>query len=119
MIDELLAKFGLTWDDLDTPGHGGERDYLMSMVTALEQTPITIQTIKEHIAFNKDLIEQQLIDEPEFNYIFIFKIPNRKQILLKARLRNYLLLEALLSTPERAKKAIEAQLAGMIKKKVS
>lgn len=118
MLDELLAKFGLKWEDLDTPGHGGERDQLLSMITAIEQNQVTVQTIREHIAGMKDSVEQQLIDEPEFNYIFIFKVPNRKQILFKARLKNYLLLEAMLSTPERARKAIEAQLQGFSRPKV-
>ena len=113
ILDDLLSKFNLKWDDLDTPGHSGEKEYLLSMISAIEQKQVTVQTIREHIANMKDAVEQQLIAEPEFNYIFIFKVPNRKQIFLKARLQNYLLFEAMLSAPEKAKKAIEAQLAGI------
>jgi hypothetical protein len=118
MLDKLLEKFGLKWDDLDTKGHSGEREYLLQMESAIEQKQITVQTIKEHIQGMKTAVEQRLINEPEFNYIFIFKVPNRKQILLKARLENYLLLEAMISAPEVAQKAIEAQLSAIAKNRI-
>jgi hypothetical protein len=118
LLDKLLEKFGLKWDDLDTPGHSGEREYLLQMVSSIEQKQVTVQTIREHIANMKSVVEQRLINEPEFNYIFIFKVPNRKQILLKARLENYLLLESMLSSPEKAQKAVEAQLLAISKNKI-
>ena len=117
VLDDILGKFNLNWSDLDTSGHAGEREYLLSMLDAIEQKQVTVQTIKEHIVNMKNAVEQQLIQEPEFNYIFIFKVPNRKQIFLKARLENYLLLEAMLSAPEKAQKMIEQQLSGIKSRK--
>ena len=113
LIEDILSKFGLNWGDLDTAGHAGEREYLLSMVDAIEQKQVSVQTIREHIANMKGVVEQQLVNEPEFKQIFIFKVLNRKQIYLKARLQNYLLLEAMLSAPEKAQKMIEQQLSGI------
>jgi|WetSurSiteA1Bulk_404760.scaffolds.fasta_scaffold03796_4 hypothetical protein len=118
MIDELLEKFGLKWEDLDSKGHSGEKEYLLSMLSAVENNQVTLQTFRDHVASMKSYVEQQLVNEPEFNYIFIFKVPNRKQIYLKARLQNYLLMEAYLSTPDQAKKALEAQIKGLAKRKL-
>lgn len=117
MIDELLEKFGLRYEDLDTPGHGGERKTLLEMEAASRKGQVSIESTRQYIASMKDAVERELIDEPEFNYLFIFKIPNRKQIYLKARLKNYMLLEAYFSTPERMKQMMEDMLAGMVGRK--
>ena len=118
ILDDLLEKTGLKYEDLDSPGHIGEKEYLLDMVKALETRALTVEDIKQTIAQMRVRVTQELIDEPEFNYIFIFKVPNRKQILLKARLKNYLLLEEALIAPDKAKKALEAQLQTPAKKNI-
>lgn len=117
ILDDLLANTGLKYEDLDSPGHLGEKEYLLNMVKQLETRALTVEDIKQTISQMRVRVTQDLIEEPEFNYIFIFKVPNRKQILLKARLKNYILLEEALLTPEKIKKAIEAQLHNAAKKK--
>lgn len=115
MLDKLLKKTGLRFEDLDTPGHSGEKDYLLKMQADLQKNKVNIQSTREYLASMRESVERELVDEPEFNYIFIFKVPNRKQIYLKARLKNYMLLELYLSTPERLKKQMEDAVSGMIK----
>lgn len=111
-MDEILSKFNLKFEDLTQV----ERDTFSGWMQSLSQRSISVEKIRDYIQSMREAVSQELIDEPEFNYIFIFKVPNRKQILLKARLKNYLLLEAMLSTPEKAKKAIEQQLAAIVPK---
>ena len=112
MIDKLLEKFNLKFEDL-TPE---ERQTLYTWVDVLEKGQLTVEKVRENISSMKYAVENALIDEPEFAYIFIFKVPNRKQILLKARLKNYILIEAMLSTPERARAELEKVLSGIAPK---
>src|SRR3990167_2146056 len=107
LIDDLLENVGLKYEDLYSPGHLGEKEYLLDMVKSLETKTLTIESLKEILSSMRQNVTQEIVNEPEFNYIFIFKVPNRKQILLKARLQNYILLESFLLSPERAKQALE------------
>mgnify|MGYP001499066919 CR=1 FL=1 len=107
MIDEILKKFGLKEEDLDTPGHSGEMATLLKMQQTIQQNQVTVESTRKYITSLREAVTKELVDEPEFNYIFIFKVPNRKQVMLKARLKNYLLLEAYLSSPERMKEEME------------
>lgn len=102
-MDEILKRFNLTMDDLTSK----ERDTLFSWMEALQQNTMTLTRVKEYLTQMKTSLIESLADEPEFISVFIFKLPNRNQIFMKARLRNYILLEAFLESPERAKKAIE------------
>ena len=112
--DEILSSFGLSEDDLDTEGYKGEREQLDAWIQGLEKNQLTIERIKESIAQMKYTVEQELVLEPEIKYIlFIFPRVNRKHIYLKARLKNYMLLEALLSSSERAKAMIKQMLANI------
>ena len=115
LIDDLLENVGLKYEDLDSPGHLGEKEYLLDMVKTLETKTLTIENLKEIIFSMRLNVTQEIVNEPEFNYIFIFKVPNRKQILLKARLKNYLLLEEALTAPDKVRKSIEAQLKNIRK----
>ncbi len=117
MIDTILEKFGLKYTDLDTPGHSGELKTLLEMESEIQkQSHLSVESIKKYISTMKDAIERELIDEPEFTYIFIFRVPNRKQIYLKARLKNYMLLDAYLNSSERMKEMMEDMVAGLSKK---
>lgn len=103
-MDEILNKFGLTYEDLNK----SEKEQLEIWMNALQTNQLTTDKIKEHLSAMRFSVEQELVNEPETRFIFFI---NRKQILLKARLRNYMLLEAFLSSPERAKAAIEQSIS--------
>ena len=100
MMDELLKRFNLKYDDLTSL----ERETLNSWLEALDKNQITLEGVKAYVSSMRDSVEQELTQTGH----------NSKQdIFLKARLRNYLLLEAYLSTPEKAKKALEKSIAGI------
>lgn len=117
VIDEILEKIGLKYSDLDSPGHSGEKEQLLKWVSQIEKKTLSIEDVKKNIALMKFSVEKELVEEPEFTYLFIFKIPNRKHLFLKARLKNYMLLEVFFNFPENAKKSLERYLASIIKKR--
>ena len=63
------------------------------------------------------MVENLLVDEPEFKYVFFFKVLNRQQIYLKARLKNLLLIEKLLLAPDEAKKQLNQAISNLAKGK--
>jgi len=101
-IDEILKKFGLKYEELKAE----EKETLYSWMEALNKSKLTLETVKTYIASMRDAVEQELTKTGH----------NSKQdLFLKARLRNYMLLEAFLSTPEKAKQALERAMAGIVK----
>lgn len=115
ILDELLEKRGLTFDKLSAD----EKKQYISWLQVLESKPISVEEVKTHIKQLKDAVEAELVDCDEFIYVLFFKIVNRKHVGLKARLKNYLLLEAFLESKERAKKVLERQIEGMMEQKTN
>lgn len=99
-MDEILEKLGLKYEDLTA----AEREELNSWMSSLEQSQLTIEKIREFIAGMRDSVEQELTKTGH---------DSKQDIFLKARLRNYMLLEAFLSTPEKAQKALDRAIAGI------
>lgn len=97
-IDDLLEKFGLKYEELTKV----EKETLHNWLNAIENNTITIPKIKEYISQMKSSVEQELCRE---------NLNKNQDIFLKARLRNYLLLEAFFSTPEKAKNMLEMMLS--------
>jgi hypothetical protein len=108
VLDEILKQCGLRFEDLNSV----ERETLNVMVSAIEQNSLTIEKIRESIQTMRAAVSKELSEEPEYVQLLFFKIRNDKNIYLKARLRNYLLLEGLLTNPEKAKKQLEQAIAG-------
>ena len=109
-LDDILEKRGLSYDKL-TPD---EKETYLQMSNALQTGDLTLQRVKEAIASMKESVENELIDEPEYIQVFIFKVRNLRNLYLKSRLKNYILIDALLTSPERTQRAIERQLGAMI-----
>lgn len=122
--EEFLTKFNLTWDDLDTPGHAGEKETLLGWFNALQSNELNIGALKGYISAMKRSVEldlSKLEDRPTswFGIIALF-FPiygiikkwyhDQKVNELSARLRNYVLLEDFLTNPDRAKQQIEVML---------
>lgn len=102
MIDKILQKYGLTYDDLTT----AEKATLDTWVKALQQKQITVSVVKKHIHEMKESVERELTQIGH---------ESKQDIFLKARLRNYMLLEAFLATPEKAREALDRALAGIVR----
>ena len=113
MLDDILGRLGLTYEELTND----ERNTLDVMLKGMSTKALTVEEIKQFIKSMRESIETELIKEPEFHYILIFKVPNRNQIFLKARLKNCMILEAFLTSPDRAKQALESALSNIQKAK--
>ena len=101
MIDEILQKLGLKFDDLSA----AERETLLSWTKALESNQLTVGMVKEYVHSLRDSVEQEVV---KVNH------NSKEDLFLKARLRNLMLLEAFLTSPEKAKQALDRALAGMV-----
>jgi hypothetical protein len=106
MYDEILKPRGLKYQDL-TPA---EKETLNTWVDTLNKSKVTIEMARANVQAMREAVENELSEmKPSFfSWFFGWK----RDYLLKARLRNYLLLEAFLSTHEKAKAAMERAMAG-------
>lgn len=109
MIDELLKKYGVKYEDL-TPD---ELDTFHSMVSAVQDKVLTVEKIRDSITAVKYSVEQELSTTP--SNFFTWLLGWKRDYGLKARLKNYMLLESLLTSPARAKKALEQSLSNIKK----
>lgn len=103
-IDTLLQKAGLKYEDLNS----AERETLGVWMDSLNKSKVTLGTVRDYITKMKEAVERELTGT-EHN--------SKQDLLLKARLRNYMLLDAFLISPEKAKEAIESAISGMIPRK--
>ena len=112
ITQQIEDKFGLKIESLNAL----EKETYLGMVEAVQKAQLSPEKLREYIISMREAVTRELINEPEFNYIFIFRVPNRRQILLKARLQNYVLLEGFLLSPEKAQQNLEAMVSGMLQK---
>jgi hypothetical protein len=110
ILDELLEKRGLKFEDLQ----GEEKQQYISWLNVLEERPLSADDIKTHVRVMREAVENELVDTEEFVTHWFAKIPNRKHVLLKARLKNYLLIESMLQARENSKKQLEKQLQNLV-----
>lgn len=103
MIDKLLEKFNLKYDDLNP----FEKETLNTMLQAVQKGQISIPKLRDYISQMKYAVENELT-KVDFG--------SKQDTFLKARLRNYMLLEAFLISPEKAQEQLEAALANMMPK---
>jgi len=106
-MDDFLKSIGINtngvkYDDMSR----AERDTVHMWLDALKKSELTIEKVKEYIHQMRDAVEIELTKTG---------LGKDEDIFLKARLRNYMMLEAFLLTPEKAKKALENQLSNVKK----
>lgn len=103
MLGKILEKTGYKYEELTKD----ERATLQRWSDGLTKNPINVAKIKEYLVLMRDAVELKLTETSH----------NSKQdLFLKARLKNYMLLEAFLAGPEKAKQAIEQAIANIPKK---
>lgn len=110
ITDQIEEKLGLSIEKLNDQ----EKQTYFNMLADVEQARMTPEKLRDYIISMRTAVEQELINEPEFIRIFIFKVDNRRQILLKARLQNYMLLESFLMSPERAKQQLDNAIQSLV-----
>jgi hypothetical protein len=98
MLDKLFERYGVKYEDLKRE----ERETYLSWLEALEKNQLSIDKIRGYIQAMRSTVEQELATA---------KLGTKDDMFLKARLRNYLLLEAMMSTPEKARQQIERAIA--------
>ena len=102
VIDQVLEKYNLKYSDLNAV----ERETLGGWLDSLQKGTVSVEKIRDYIKAMRDSVELDLS-----------KVSHgcKQDIFLKARVRNYLLLEAFLISPEKAKQAIERSIASLSK----
>jgi len=104
MLDQILERIGLKYEDLS----GVEKETLRKWMEDLGKSQIGIENIKTYVDSMRDSVAEELTKTGH---------GTKQDLFLKARLRNYMLLGAFLSTPEKAKQALDRALAGIVAKK--
>jgi len=104
LLDEILDKAGLKYDDLTSV----EKETLNTWVEALQKGQLSLESIKEYITSMREAVEQELTK---------VNLDADTDLFLKARLRNYMLLDAYLTSPQKAKEHIENAISSMVGKK--
>lgn len=105
-ITQELENKGIKIEELNAE----EKQTYFSMLEMVKKSQMSPEKLRDYIVSMREAVTKDLVSEPEFIRILFFKFENRKQIYLKARLQNYMLLESFLISPEKA----EQQLRGMI-----
>ena len=100
LMDNILEKVGLKFEDLNPI----EKETLFTWQEALQKSQLSLENVKTYIKSMRDAVEVELTKTD---------LDSKQDMFLKARLRNYMLLEAFLSTPERAKEALDKAIAGI------
>jgi len=108
MLDKILKPYGLEYEDLNQE----ERATLHVMVDAMGKGGIDINKIREYISSMRESVALDLVSMTDTSS----QKDKMKDVYLKARLHNYVLLEAILDKPNKTSKAIESMLAGMVSK---
>ena len=103
-INDILERVGLKYEDLNFD----EKETLNGWMNQLQGNKLTIEDVRKNIVSMKESVERE---------ITVVGLNTKQDTLLKARLRNYMLLEAFMTSPEKAEKALERQMAGLISKK--
>lgn len=106
-ITEELENKGIEIDKMNSE----EKQTYFSMLETVQKAQMTPEKLKDYIVSMREAVERDLVNEPSFIRVFIFKVENPKLIKLQARLQNYILLESFLISPQKA----EEQLREMIK----
>lgn len=97
MILDFLTKHDIKYEDLNP----AERETLSQWYKTLESKTLSVVDVRDHVTNLIHAVENELAD---------YKLPKEQDLLLKARLKNYLMLYDFLTAPEKARKYIEQSL---------
>lgn len=103
ILEKVLAQKGLKLEELGKE----EVATLTSWINVMQERQLTIEKVKGFVSSLKTAVEQELTHHT---------LENKQDIFLKARLRNLMLLEGFLSTPDIAKQQLEMALNNLVDK---
>lgn len=104
MLDKILERLGLKYEDLNQQ----EKETLQTWIESLQKNRITVESIRKYIISMRESVENELTKSD---------IGSKQDLFLKARLRNYMLLDAFLTSPERAQQQLENALSTLTTKR--
>jgi len=110
-VHSLLEKFNLSLDDLTE----AERTTLFSWMADLSKNTLTIEGVKHHVTALVEAVQHELAGIEEPKHLFSWLFHRKRDVYLKARLKNYIMLRDFVTSPERAQKWIESQVATLQK----
>lgn len=99
-MDEILKQYGLRYEDLNI----GEKETLNNWLDSANSAVITIDVIREYIYNMRESVLMEVSN---------YENGSKQDIMCKARIRNYTLLLAFLSTPDKARQALERALKNL------
>lgn len=106
LVDDLLKKYHKeTIEELSEE----ESNTFFKMLDDVKRKVVDIPKYKMYLRELITGVERELVDVPEYEAYFfgVFRRENRQHLFLKARLKNYLFLEAFLLAPDRAKRILD------------
>lgn len=103
-VTDELEKQGIKIEELTVD----EKQTYFSMLDVVNDSQLTPEKLRDYIIAMRSAVEQELIKT---------ELGAEQDLFLKARLKNYMLLEAFLISPEKAKKELENSIARMVSKK--
>jgi DNA replication initiation complex subunit (GINS family) len=95
--DEIEAK-GIKIEKLTAD----EKQTYFTMLDAVRESQLSVEKLRDYIISMRSAVEQELINT---------ELGVDQDLFLKARLKNYMLLESFLISPEKAKKAYDDMVA--------
>jgi len=103
MLDEILKRFNLKYEDLSK----SEQDTLSGWLVALQNNAVTTEGIRMYFIQMRRGVEEELTK---------YNLTKEQDLFLKARLRNYMMIEDFLTGPDKAKAALEKALENIKRK---
>jgi 7-cyano-7-deazaguanine synthase in queuosine biosynthesis len=104
ITSEIEEKFNIDIDTLNTI----EKATYFKMLEEVQKAQMTPEKLRNHIIEMRNAVEQELVK---------VDLEHKQDVFLKARLKNYMLLESFLISPERAKESLENMISGMANNK--
>jgi hypothetical protein len=111
MLSQLLDKYNLKYEDLNP----AERETLNNWMNTLSSRQLSLQDVKDYTAQLIVAVEREIAEIRESTSLWTFLFGWKKDFYAKARLKNYLMLQDFLTSPDRAQKYIEQSLNNLKK----
>lgn len=114
LVENLLKQHNASLDDLSQD----EMNAFFNLLKQAESKELDLPKFKVVLRDLITALEREFVVTDEWEYFFfgVFRRENRKHLYIKARLDNYLILENILSSPERARRAMEEVIERLGKK---
>ncbi len=103
LTDDIEQKTGIRIEKMTAV----EKETYFAMLHEVEKAQMTLEKLRDHIIAMREAVGVELCKHD---------LGSEQDLFLKARLKNYILLESLLVSPQRAKEQLEDMVANIGKK---